>query len=78
MLETTGMPSGHNAPRKSCWGSLKNKLVHHRRFTARGQARQGVTEYIEIVYTRIRKQERLGYLSPTAFAQQYRANQIAA
>lgn len=36
-----------NAPMESFWGSLKNELVHHRRFTTRTQARQEITEYIE-------------------------------
>ncbi len=35
-------------------------------------------EYIEIFYNRIRKQARLGYLSPAAFNKQYYANQMAA
>ena len=67
-----------NAPMESFWGSLKNELVHHRRFTTRTQARQEITEYIEIFYNRIRKQARLGYLSPAQFTQQYHAKQIAA
>ena len=67
-----------NAPMESFWGSLKNELVHHRRFTTREQATREITEYIEIFYNRIRKQARLGYLSPAAFSQQYYAKKIAA
>lgn len=67
-----------NAPMESFWGSLKNELVHHRRFATREQATREITEYIEIFYNRIRKQARLGYLSPAAFSQQYYAKQIAA
>lgn len=67
-----------NAPMESFWGSLKNELVHHRRFASREQARQEITEYIEIFYNRIRKQARLGYLSPAVFNQQYYAKQMAA
>ncbi len=67
-----------NAPMESFWGSLKNELVHHRRFATREQAKQEITEYIEIFYNRIRKQARLGYLSPAAFSQQYYAKKIAA
>ena len=67
-----------NAPMESFWGSLKNELVHHRRFATREQAKREITEYIEIFYNRIRKQARLGYLSPAAFSQQYYAKQIAA
>jgi putative transposase len=60
-----------NAPMESLWGILKTKLVHHRRFKTRQQAVQEITEYIEIFYNRQRKQERLGYLSPAQFTQQY-------
>jgi putative transposase len=67
-----------NAPMESFWGLLKNELVHHRRFTSREQAKQEITEYIEIFYNRMRKQARLGYLSPAAFTQQYYAKQVAA
>ena len=67
-----------NARMESCWGSLKCELVHHRRFATREQAKREITEYIEIFYNRIRKQARLGYLSPATFAQQYYAMQMAA
>lgn len=67
-----------NAPMESFWGSLKNELVHHRRFATREQAKRELTEYIEIFYNRIRKQARLGYLSPAAFNHEYYAKQIAA
>lgn len=43
-----------NAPMKSCWGSLKTELVHHRRFINREQAKREITEYIETFYNRIR------------------------
>ena len=67
-----------NAPMESFWGSLKNELVHHHRFATREQAKRDITEFIEIFYNRIRKQARLGYLSPAAFNQQYYANQMTA
>lgn len=63
---------------ESCWGSLKTELVHHRRFISREQAKQEITEYIEVFYNRIRKQARLGYLSPAGFNQQYYAQQLVA
>ena len=66
-----------NAPMESCWGSVKNELVHHRRFATREQAKREITEYIEIFYNRQRKQARLGYLSPAAFTRQYHANRLA-
>ena len=67
-----------NAPMESFWGTLKNELVHHRRYETREQARREITEYIEIFYNRQRRQARLGYLSPAAFAQQFYRQQQAA
>lgn len=67
-----------NAPMESFWGTLKTELVHHRRFASREQARQEITEYIEIFYNRQRKQARLGYLSPASFRQQYYTQQMTA
>jgi len=67
-----------NAPMESFWGTLKNELVHHRRYETRAQAMAEITEYIEIFYNRQRRQSRLGYLSPAAFAQEfYRQHQAA-
>ena len=63
---------------ESCWDSLNTELVHHRRFTTREQVKREITDYINIFYNRIRKQTRLGHLSPTAFSQQYYAMQMAA
>ena len=63
---------------ESFWGSLKTERVHHRRFINREQAKREITEYIEVFYNCIRKQARLGYLSPVAFSQYYYAFQIAA
>jgi putative transposase len=60
-----------NAPIESFWGVLKNELIHHRRYSSRQEAIQEITEYIEIFYNRKRRQERLGYLSPAAFAKKY-------
>jgi hypothetical protein len=37
-------------PMESFWGTLKNELVHHRKFRTRQQAVQEVTEYIEIFW----------------------------
>lgn len=67
-----------NAPMESFWGSLKNELVHDHRFTTRAEARQAITEYIEIFYNRQRKQARLGYLPPAAFTQRFYKVQLAA
>jgi transposase InsO family protein len=67
-----------NAPMESFWGTLKNELVHHRRYKTREQARREITEYIEIFYNRQRRHSRLGNCSPAAFAQQWARQQPAA
>jgi transposase InsO family protein len=67
-----------NAPMESFWGTLKQELVYHRRYTSRRQAIQDITEYIEIFYNRLRRQARLGYLSPAAYEQKFYAGQMAA
>ena len=59
-----------NAPMESFWGTLKNELVHHRRYQTREQARREISEYIEIFYNRQRRHSRLGNRSPAAFALQ--------
>lgn len=65
-----------NAPIAFHWGFLKTELIHHRRFVTREQAERGITEYIEIFYNWIRKQARLGYLSPATFRQKFYTTQI--
>jgi putative transposase len=67
-----------NAPMESFWGILKQELVHHRHYRSRKEAIEDITEYIEIFYNRQRLQARLGYLSPTAYAQKHYAGLLAA
>jgi transposase InsO family protein len=67
-----------NAPMESFWGTLKNELVHHRRYKTREQAIREITEYIEVFYNRQRRQARLGYLSPAIYERQFYASQVAA
>ena len=67
-----------NAPMESFWGTLTNKLVPHRRYATREQARREITEYIEVFYNRQRQHSRLGNSSPAAFAQQWARQQPAA
>jgi putative transposase len=56
-----------NAPMESFWGTLKQELIHHRRYRTRLEAIRDITEYIEIFYNRQRRQARLGFLSPVAY-----------
>ena len=67
-----------NAPMESFWGTLKNELVHHRKYRTRQEAIQEIREYIEIFYNRQRRQKRLGYLSPIAFERNYYKEKMAA
>jgi len=67
-----------NAPMESFWGTLKQELVHHRRYRNRQEAIQDITEYIEIFYNRQRRQARMGFLSPVAYEQKFYARQLAA
>ena len=65
-------------PMESFWGTLKNELVHHRRYETREQARREITESIGLFYNRQRRHSRLGNCSPSAFAQQWARQQSAA
>ena len=67
-----------NAPMESFWGTLKNELVHHRRYRTREEAIREITEYIEVFYNRERRQKRLGYLSPAAYERKFYAERAAA
>ena len=67
-----------NAPMESFWGTLKQELIHHRRYRSRQEAIQDITEYIEIFYNRLRRQARLGFLSPVAYEQRFYAGLLAA
>lgn len=67
-----------NAPMESFWGTLKNELVHHRRYETREQARRETAEYIEIFYNRQRRHSRLVNRSLVSFVQQWARQQSAA
>ena len=67
-----------NAPMESFWGTLKQELVHHRRYRTRREAIQDITEYIEVFYNRQRLQPRLGFLSPVVYEKRYYAGLLAA
>jgi len=67
-----------NAPMESFWGMLKQELVYHYHFRTRQEARQAITQYIEIFYNRQRLQAKLGFLSPTAYTQKYYVGLLAA
>ena len=53
-----------NAAMEAFWSSLKNELVHRRRFATRAEARTAIFDYIEAFYNRTRRHSSLGYQSP--------------
>jgi len=53
-----------NAAMEAFWSSLKNELVHRRRFLNRDEARTAIFDYIESFYNRTRLHSALGYKSP--------------
>ena len=67
-----------NAPIESFWGTLKNELVYHRRYSTREEAVREITEYIEVFYNRQRKQKKLGALSLAAFELRFYKKLLAA
>ena len=46
---------------------IKHELTHHKRDQTRKQARDEIVEYIEILYSRIRRHTRLGMSHPLNF-----------
>ncbi len=56
-----------NACVESFFSTLKNELVHERRYRTRGEARRDVFEYIETFYNPKRLHQSLGYVSPVEF-----------
>jgi transposase InsO family protein len=80
-LEVSMSGSGNcfdNAPMESFWGIIKQELINHRHYRTRREAIEDITEYIEIFYNRLRRQAKLGYLSPVAYAQKYYVGLVAA
>ena len=67
-----------NAPMESFWGTLKQELTNHRQYRTRQEAIQDIIEYIEVFYRRQRRQARLGFLSPAAYAQKFYTEKLAA
>jgi len=67
-----------NAPTESFWGTLKQELVHHRRFRTRLEAQVAIQEWIEIFYNRIRRHTALDGLAPARWAEKYYATRKSA
>ena len=67
-----------NAPMESFWGTLKQELVHNKKYISRQEAMQEIREYIEVFYNRQRRQKRLGYLSPVVYEKKFYEKRMTA
>jgi transposase-like protein len=56
-----------NAMMESLWATLKKELVHDQPFRTHSEVCEGIFEWIEVWYQRIRIHGSLGYVSPEAF-----------
>ena len=56
-----------NACVESFFGTLKQELIHHRRYRTREEAKQEIFEYLEVFYNRQRRHSTLGYQSPAEY-----------
>lgn len=56
-----------NAVVENFFSNLKNKLVHHRNFAPRDEARAQIFDYIEVFYNRQRAHATLQYLCPVDY-----------
>ncbi len=58
-----------NAPMESFFATLKNELIHQRRYATREEARQSIFDYIELYYNAERLHSALGYQTPREWEQ---------
>ena len=56
-----------NAVAESFFGTIKQELLHRRRWPTKREARKAIFDYIEVFYNRKRRHSSLGYLSPADF-----------
>jgi transposase InsO family protein len=68
----------YSAAMENFWGSLKNELVHHRRYETLAEAKALIREDIEIFYNCQRRHSRFGNAAPDVFAQNFRIQQQTA
>ena len=66
-----------NAPMESFFGTLKSELVHHCVYHTRDEARADVFYYIESFYNQRRRHSALDYLSPEAYEQLFRQQELS-
>ena len=56
-----------NACVESFFGTLKQELVHERKWNTRDELRAAVYEYVEVFYNRKRRHSSLGFVSPADY-----------
>ena len=61
------LPCATRPVMEAFWSTLKNELIHRRRFGTRAEARTAIFDYIEAFYNRTRRHSALGYKSPLAY-----------
>jgi len=66
-----------NACAETFFSTIKNEMIHLRKFRTREEARKAVFEYIEIFYNRKRRHQSLNYLTPATYLWQYQNCQAA-
>jgi len=66
-----------NACAETFFSTIKNEMIHLRRFRTRKEARTAIFEYIEIFYNRKRRHQSLNYLTPAAYLDLYLNRQAA-
>lgn len=67
-----------NAVAESFFGSLKQELVHWKAYQSRLEAQQDILNYIVMYYNAKRLHSSLGYMSPRAYEQKWKAEKKAA
>jgi putative transposase len=65
-----------NAVAESFFSSLKNELVHHRRFADQAEARGAVFAWIEGSYNRRRIHSTLDFVSPSDYEARYQRRSV--
>lgn len=66
-----------NACAETFFSTIKCELLYHKRYKTREEAREDIFWYIEVFYNRKRRNQALGYLSPSEFKRRH-AEQLAA
>jgi transposase InsO family protein len=61
------------APMESFFGSIKTESLHHYRFSSREEAKLVVFEYIEVLYSRIRRHSKINNTAPATYAAQFQS-----